>query len=337
MSTIRDIAKIAGVSIATVSYVINDGPRPVNAETRKRILEVMQAENYVPNPTARRLSKKQTDCIGLILAGMTQSNFSNPFYLEYIRGISFAAETNGYNLLLFTNHKKEKQATFIKELINSRQVDGLLMLGSSIPDNVLSEIASSGFPHVLLARQSQDPNVVCVSQDYQRGTFQLTTFLLERGYRRLGFLGQSQKFSYGKARLEGYQQALQAFNLPVDEELISIPASIRDDPGVEEIKKMMVLANPPDVLMTDREEIVQARLRELGLRIPEQIALAGMDECESAALFETPLTTLRSPKFTIGKKSIEMLIKQIKKQSINSPELFQMELIVGQSTPYRFN
>ncbi len=146
MTNIRDIARQAGVSVATVSYVLNNGPRPVSTATRQRVLQVIKELNYQPNPIARRLSLQRSDCLGLALAGLTESNFSNPFYLEYIRGISFAAEANGYNLLLLTNHKSEDFLSYFHNLIHAHQMDGLFVLGSSIPDAALTAIWQSGFP-----------------------------------------------------------------------------------------------------------------------------------------------------------------------------------------------
>jgi DNA-binding LacI/PurR family transcriptional regulator len=333
MTNIRDIARQAGVSVATVSYVLNNGPRPVNAETRRRILQVMQELNYQPNPIARRLSLQRTDCLGLALAGLSESNFSNPFYLEYIRGISFAAEANGYNLLLLTNYKKEESLPYFTSLVRSHQMDGLLLLGSSIPDATLSAICQSGFPQVLIARHTADKQVYSISQDYRQGTYAATRHLLERGYRRIAFLGQSLQFSYGQERLAGYRQALADFPLPPEERLISIPASSRDDPTSLELESLMSLSSRPDAILTDRELVVLAQLRELGCRVPQDVALVGLDESETAGFLEVPLTALRSPKFEMGKKAVEMLLEIIAGETPASPSYFPMQLIVRNSSP----
>lgn len=337
MTTIRDIAQQAGVSVATVSYVLNNGPRPVNVETRQRVLQVMQDLNYRPNPIARRLSLQCTDCLGLALAGLTESNFSNPFYLEFIRGISYAAEANGFNLLLLTNHKKEESESYFINLARSHQMDGLLLLGSSIPDNVMSAIQATGFAQVLIARHSSNPQIYSVSQDYRQGTYEATQHLLKRGYRRIGFLGQSLQFSYGQERLAGYQQALAEFQLPMEERLISIPATSRDDPSLIEIKTLMSLSDPPDAILTDRELVVLSLLRELGYRVPIDISLVGLDESETAGFLEVPITTLRSPKFEMGKHAVELLLQVIAGQTPASPVYFPMQLIVRDSSPFHIN
>ena len=335
MTTIRDIARQAGVSVATVSYVLNNGPRSVNAATRQHVLQVMQELNYQPNPIARRLSLRRTDCLGLALAGLSDSNFSDTFYLEYIRGISFAAEANGFNLLLLTNHQREESSSYFTALTQSRQMDGLLLLGSSVPDNVLSAIQAGGVPSVLIARHTSNSKVYSVSQDYRLGTYTATAHLLQRGYRRIGFLGQSLQFSYGQERLAGYQQALTEFAIPLDENLVSIPTSLRDDPSLSEIKTLMSLPKRADALLTDRELVVLSRLRDLGWNVPQDVALVGLDESETAGLLEVPLTSLRSPKFEMGQKAVAMLLQLIAGEKPVSPVFLPMQLVVRASSPLR--
>ena len=327
MTTIRDIAREAGVSVATVSYVLNDGPRQVNAETRQRVLQVVQALNYHPNPIARRLSLQRTECIGLALAGLTESNFSSPFYLEYIRGISFAAESSGYNLLLLTNYKREDFQSYLLRLTRSGQMDGLLLLGSSIPDKALSAIAHSGFPMVLLARHTADPAVISVSQDYQQGAYLATRALIEQGYRRIGFLGQSLQFSYGQERLAGYRQALAEFQLPLDERLISVPATRRDDPDIAEIRALLALSSPLDAILTDRERTVWQQFNELGLNSVQQPMIFPLEERDPLLINEAFPATLHAPKFEIGKKAIEMLLQLKSGETPPSPVFLPMTLI----------
>jgi DNA-binding LacI/PurR family transcriptional regulator len=327
MTTIRDIAKEAGVSVATVSYVLNNGPRQVNAETKQRVLQIVEALNYHPNPIARRLSLQRTDCIGLALAGLTESNFSSPFYLEYIRGISFAAEASGYNLLLLTNYKKEDFQSYLLRLTHSGQMDGLLLLGSSIPDEALSAIAHSGFPMVLLARHTADPDVISVSQDYQQGTYLATRALIQHGYQRIGFLGQSLQFSYGQERLIGYRQALAESQLSIDEKMISIPSTRRDDPDIAEIRTLLALTPPPDAILTDRERTVRQQFNELGLNPAQQPIIFPLEDSDHWLNNESFPATLHAPKFAIGKKAVEMLLQLKSGETPASPVFLPMKLI----------
>ncbi|MDT7883303.1 MAG: LacI family DNA-binding transcriptional regulator [Thermoflexus sp.] len=336
MATIRDVARRAGVSVATVSYVINGGPRPVAPETRERVLRAMEELDYHPNASARRLASRRTRCIGLLLAGLADSNFSTPYFLEYIRGISYAAEIQGYNIILFTT-RQYIEPEFRRVIIKSSLVDGVLLLGSSIPDDFVLDLWSKGFPAVLIARRISGFTGYCVFQDYEQGAYEATRHLIERGYRRIGFLGQALRFSYGQERLRGYQRALEDAGLAYDPSLVSIPEHPRDDPSPQEVAQILNAAPPPDALLTDRDLVTLAILREMGLRVPEDIALVSLDESEAAAYQEVPLTAVRPPKFDLGVQAVEMLLRLIGGEKPQPPEVvLPMPLMVRRSTPPKF-
>ncbi|MFN3928984.1 MAG: LacI family DNA-binding transcriptional regulator, partial [Thermoflexus sp.] len=283
--TIQDVARRAGVSVATVSYVINGGPRPVSPETRERVLRAIEELDYHPNAYARRLAFQRADCLGLVLAGLGDSNFATPYFLEYIRGISYAAEMRGYNVMLFTvPHRLDR--TSWRRIARSALIDGVLLLGSSIPDELVLDLWARGFPAVLIARRIPGHVGYCVFQDYEQSAYMATRHLIERGYRRIGFLGQALQFSYGQERLAGYQRALSEAGLPYDPALVSIPEQPRDDPSPQEVAQLLRADPPPDALLTDRDLTVLAILRNLGYRVPEDIALVSLDESEAAALQE---------------------------------------------------
>lgn len=332
---IRDVARLAGVSVATVSYVINNGPRPVTAETREKVLRAMEALEYHPNVSARRLAKRQTLCIGLALAGLGESNFASSYFLEYIRGISYAAENRGYNVMLFTSHRQVQSKSFYRWVVRSKLVDGLLLLGSSIPDESIIELWERSIPAVLIARSVPTSNKgYWVTQDYAESTQRAVQHLVERGYRRIAFLGQALQFSYGRERLEGYLKGLSEADIPFDQSLVSIPPAPRDDPTVEEINQ--VLQANPDAILTDRELAVLAALRSLSKRVPNDVALVGLDESESAAFTEVPLTSVCPPKFEMGAQAAEMLIKLISGEEVTTPHVaLPSQLNIRQSSPFK--
>ncbi|HZQ08209.1 MAG TPA: LacI family DNA-binding transcriptional regulator [Anaerolineae bacterium] len=332
--TIRDVAQLAGLSEATVSYVINNGPRSVTPETRAKVLRVMEDLDYHPNASARRLARQRTDTLGIVLAGLTDSNFASSYFLEYIRGISYAAERHERNLMLLTHHHQAQDVTFYSNVRRSRLVDGLLLLGSSIPDQVVVELKARDFPTVLIARRIPGHEVYCVTQNYEESAYQATQHLIARGYKRIGLLGQSQQFNYGVERLAGYRRALAHANIAYDPELVRIPETPRDDPTPQEIATLLRAA--PDALLTDREMAVLRTLRELGMRVPEDIALVGLDESESASLLDVPLTTVRPPKFELGVNAVELLLQLIRGEEPESSVIvLPMELMIRSSSPQK--
>jgi DNA-binding LacI/PurR family transcriptional regulator len=333
VATIRDVACRAGVSVATVSYVINGGPRPVASETRERVLRAMEELDYHPNASAQRLASRRTLAIGLLLAGLADSNFSTPYFLEYIRGISYAAETQGYNIMLFTTPQYVDRS-FRRLIVKSSVVDGVLLLGSSIPDDFVLELWSKKFPAVLIARRIPGFTGYCVFQDYEQSAYEATRHLIEQGYRRIGFLGQALRFSYGQERLKGYRRALEEAGLAYDPSVVSIPDHPRDDPSPQEVAQILSANPPPDALLTDRDLITLAILREMGLRVPEDIALVSLDESEAAAYQEVPLTAARPPKFDLGVQAVDLLLRLIGGENSQPPEVvLPMPLMVRGSSP----
>jgi DNA-binding LacI/PurR family transcriptional regulator len=310
VATIRDVARLSGLSEATISYVINNGPRPVSPETRQKVLEAMRELAYHPNASARQLARQRTECIGVVLAGLAQSNFSSAYFLEYIRGISYAAELQGHNIMLLTNHRRDLEA-FSRYIYRSRLVDGVLLIGSSVPDHVVRELHNADFPVVLVARRLLEHETYCVLQDYHDSAYRATHHLISRGYRRIGFLGQALQLNYGVERLEGYRRALAEAGVAYDPELVSVPDTCRDDPTRDEVGALLAVSPPPDAILTDRELAVLSLLREVGRRVPDDLALVGLDESESAGFLDVPLTTVRPPKFDIGVAAVDLLLRLI--------------------------
>lgn len=297
MITIREVAQRAGVSIATVSYVINNGPRPVRPATRQKVLQAMAELDYRPDDSARRLARGRTNCLGLALHGLSNANFATYFFLEYIRGVAAAAEAHQQNLMLFTGANTTSEADYYLEVVGVRAVDGLILLGSGISDEVIQLVANSGFPCVLLARRIAGLKLPCVLQDYRQGAYLATRHLLEQKHRRIGFLGQVLQFSYVQERLEGYQQALAEAALPFDPALISIPDQVRDDPTLDEVTRLLDAG--ATALLTDREVVVLNLLKSLGCRVPDEIALMGLEASTAGPLADPPLSTLQAPKFEL--------------------------------------
>jgi Transcriptional regulators len=334
--TIRSVAKRAGVSIATVSYVLNDSPRPVNEETKRRILEAIEELDYQPNAAARNLANRRTNTIGLVLAGLSGSSFASSDFLDYVRGISSATEMNGYNLLLLGDHAKAKEAQFYKQLSRSRSVDGLVLLGSSIPDTIILDLNKEGFPAVLLARRIPGREAYAVYQDYEEGTYQATRQLCSSGYRRIAFLGQALSLSYGAERLAGYRRALSDCGLDYDPQIVSIPAEPRDDPTDTEMAALIAREPRIDAVLTDKGLPALAAFRSSGLRVPEDLGLLCLDEAGDSQFSSPPLSVLRAPKFELGKAAAEMAMALARGEKPPERRLvMSMELVLRDSCPPR--
>jgi DNA-binding LacI/PurR family transcriptional regulator len=327
MPTIRDIARKAGVSTTVVSYVINRGPRPVAPETEARVRQVMELLNYHPNARAQQLARQRSDCIGLVFNGLSNSNFDSIYFSEYIRGIGFYAEQAGYNVMLFLN----RESNFYQRVGKMGLVDGAILSGSSLPAEGLAHLSELAFPAVVIGRRI--PNLAWVIQDYEGATFQAASHLLAQGYRRIGFLGQSLSLSYGQDRLNGYRRAHAEAGLEVDPALVSVPDMPREAPTIDDVGALVEAST--DSILTDKEVIVAELLRQLGITVPEQAALVGLDEDPSGSP-RLAMTTTRVPKFDMGMAAAEILIGLItKRPDIDRHRVLPMQLIIGDSSPQR--
>lgn len=332
MATIKEVAERAGVSVATISYVINDGPRPVRPATREKVLKAMAELDYHPDNSARRLARGRTDCLGLAVHGLSDVNYSRYFFLGYIQGVAAAAETRQQNLMLLTGAKDFSSADYYLGIARARVVDGLILLGSGIPDEVMAVLAESGFPTVLLGRREDGVDIPCIHQDQKQGAQLAIRHLRERGHTRIGFLGQWPGFSYGRDRLEAYKETLAETGLPFDPALVSIPDHPRDDPSSEEITRLLEAG--ATALLTDREIPVFELLKKLGRRVPEEVALMGLEASAPGPFTDPPLSTLQSPKSDLGILAVETLLKVIAGESIERRDItLPMKLVVRASTP----
>ena len=285
---------------------------------------------------ARMLANKKSNTIGLVFSGLSDQNLSLSNYFEYVRGISAEVEADGYNLLLFGNHKQARQKKFYDPIVKSHMVDGLILLGSSIPDDEIVDLYQKKFPTVLLGRRILENEVFSVQQDYRQGSYDAVSHLINQGYQRIGFLGQNLKFSYAQERLDGYKCALQDNGIDIDHDLISNPPDVRDEPSIEEINSLLRLNKPVDALITDKEIQVFDTLRNLGLSVPDDIALVGLDENENGMYLDIPITSVKTSKFDLGKRAVEKLKKIIDgSDDIEKITVQPMELVVKGSSPSR--
>lgn len=332
MSTIHDVARSAGVSSATVSYVLNNGPRPVTEDTRRAVLRAMRRLSYQPNAAARRLARRRADCVGVLIAGLGESTFQDQYFLDYLRGIGAALEDTDQHLLLLLNHNRSPEE-LCRQVRAERAVDGLILIGSGVPDALVRDLSKARFPAVLLGRRVPGLRFPYVVQDYRSGAYEMTRHLIQRGYRRIGFLGQSLQFSYANERLAGYRQALEEAGLPYLSALVSLPERPCGEPRPEHIDHLMLEAHA-DCLITDRESFVLAHLERRGLRVPADIALAGLDEDTSGGVLESGLTTVRIPKFEMGRSAVAIVQERLQAPAAGFvDQVHPIQLVVRQSTP----
>jgi LacI family fructose operon transcriptional repressor len=304
MVKIKDVAAAAGVSTATVSRVLSDHPH-VRSEVRERVLAAVAELEYQPNLLARSFRAQQTNTIGLIL-----SDIRNPFFAGISRAVEDIAYEHGMSVILCnTDENPEREALYL-DLMRAEQVPGVIM--SSTGQIARLADLNLDVPVVLVDRAFKIGDVDAVLLDNVSAAAELTTHLLERGYRRIAALiGDTD--TTGRERRRGYEAALREYGLAPLQSLIKIVPP-RIDAGCTAAIELLQAAQPPDAILAGNSLLTAGALlaiRECNLRIPRDVAVVGFDETLWASLVEPAITTMAQPTHEIGKTATELLLQRI--------------------------
>lgn len=307
-----DIAKLAGVSEATVSRALKDSPL-INKETRAKVQRVARENNYEINAAARnfRLKKTHTLAVVLLVDKEWGHEVSDAFLMVLLGSIADEASVHGYDLLLSTNPAgiNDLNAYYIE----SKRADGLIIIGQGRNDERLDLLASSGAPFIVWGVEVPEHDYLTVGSDNQAGAFDATTLLLESGRKRVVFMGDS-RHPEVEHRLKGYKKALEASNITVDDALI-IPSDFSRSDGYEKTDKILLGENRDfDAIFAASDNIAlgaMKRLSEAGKTVPDDIAIVGFDDSPLAG-FSTPgLTTIHQDIHEGGKQLVQNLLARM--------------------------
>ncbi len=304
--TIVDVAREAGVSVSTVSRVLNNKPDVAEA-TREAVRAAIRRLGYVANPSARRLAGGRTGILGLVIP-----DFTSPYAMEIVRGVGEATNEAGYDLILYSvldQHRDEERERSWLNILSRGLVDGLLLVLPRSSGEVLMALAHRGFPVVLIDHRGIDSDLPSVSATNTEGALEATRYLLSLGHRRIGFITGLLDYRAGADRLEGYRQALAQAGIPFDPDLV-VEGDFQRRAGYEGTLALMRLPDPPTAIFASNDaEAFGAldALRDLGLRVPEDVSLVGFDDIPAAAETRPPLTTVRQPLMDMGSQATQLL------------------------------
>lgn len=306
MVTITDVARRAGVSASTVSHVLNR-TRYVSQEARDRVLEAIDALDYVPNHQARALVRSRTQQIGVAMSALT-----NLYFGEVVHAIEEAASAAGYTLVLADTHDDPDTEAQVVAALRERRLDGLVLAPSAGAGTVLDRLARSGLPTVLVDR-SPDPRFDSVCSESIKPMAQLVHHLAGRGHRRIAMVAGMEGLTTSEERVVGYRKGLAAAGLQAVPELLvqggSDPARTRDA-----VNALLDLPEPPTAIVAAQNAMVIATmrtLRERGLSVPADVAVVGFDDFEWADVFSPRLTTVAQDAGAIGATAVRLLLRRI--------------------------
>jgi len=329
--TQSDVAKLAGVSRATVSYVVNSSPDvPISSETRDRVLSAVAQLNYAPDARARSLRSGGSNTIGLLIPDL-----HNPHYWSIVHGVEDTVRENGYDLLLTsTSLDPEREARTLAGL-TGRRVDALILTLSFLEQSkaTLTHLAANGYPVVTLGNTSF--NVDAVVATYRTATAQVMAHLLQLGHTRIGFIFGVGSKDLATNRMEVYQLSLSAAGIPIDPSLIDYSGTRIED-GYQAAQRLLSRTLRPTALLVINDWLAIGALRaagDLGLRVPDDISIASFDDTEMAAYLNPPLTSVRSNGHELGRQAASLALERIQKpgRPIRRVQI-EAELVIRQST-----
>lgn len=324
MASIRDVAKLANVSPATVSRVMN-GTAKVDEEKRERVLKAIKETGFVPNEVARSLFRKSAKTIGLVIPSI-----ENPFFTHMAGAIEKEADANGYRVILYntdSNYEKEKAAL---QMLSSMNADGIIL--SRIDEKLLPYVEATNIPTVItdsLFLGGKD--ITYVYSDHYQGGRLATEHLIECGCNKIVCVKGMQTIASARARYRGYQDVCEEKGI----EIRTVDCDYTFQNGLQAAEELLEKYPDVDGIIASNDMVaisVYKVLKKHNISVPEQVQLIGYDDIELASIMTPELTTIRQSVKSIGKKAAEIVIFDKEKETDENNYIFPVELIVRETT-----
>lgn len=326
--TIREVARRAGVSPATVSRVVNANGHAVSGHTRERVLRAVRTLGYAPHPIARGLRTRTTQTIGLIVP-----DIANPFYPALARGVEDAARRAGYTVVLCNTDERPGRERAYLDLLRRRLVDGFVFATVGANLSHVRQLRHDGIPVVLVARSVPGSDADAVVVDNEHGGYLAARHLIELGHRRIAHLGGPSRLQVSRDRLRGYRRAIEEAGLRFDPSLVAAGA-FRIEAGGSMMTSL--LRRRPTAVFAANDLIAigaLSALRDAGRSVPADVAVVGFDDIPYAALAAPPLTTVAQPARLMGALASERLLARLRGEGGEAHTIvLEPELVVRASS-----
>ena len=336
--TIKDVARICGVGVSTVSRAINNHP-DINPETKEKIMRVIEENHYIPNNSARNLKRTESNTIAIMIKGI-----DNPFFLAMFKIFEQELGKQDYTFLLQRVQQEEDELAVARELVKEKRLKGIIVLGGRV-DRDSMELRELGVPYVLCTfapeKSVLTPQVNYISIDDEEESCRIVDYLCELGHKKIAIIRPSYADrGIGRSRYNGYVRALKKHGIEVDPGLVMY---MKDDieaftpaNGYAVTRELLETGREFSALftMSDTTAIGACKaLLEAGKRIPEDYSVAGFDGIEMANFYHPSLTTICQPKEEMARASIKMLLDLMEDRPVrNNQQIFSAQLLVGEST-----
>ena len=328
-ATMRDVAREAGVSTATISHVINN-TRFVEKETKNKVLRVMKKLSYYPNSAAQSLRSKKTKVIGLIVP-----DISNFFFTNMIKGIENTLKKYGYTLILSDSDENLEIEKEQIKVFNAKSVDGLIVAPASGDHSFLKKLLNRNSPIVFVDRKPQGycPGD-CILVDNVKGAYNAVSLLIKKGHSKIGVITGLSGLTTSVERIMGYKTALVDYGIKIDQNLIKMGDG-KYDSGYKLMKELLLNSNITALFVVNNLMTIGAiqLLKEKHIKVPDELAIIGFDDYKWASITSPPLSVVKQPSSRIGEKASELLIRRIKKEETGDYKEYRLhtELVIRES------
>ncbi|MED3623019.1 LacI family DNA-binding transcriptional regulator [Neobacillus thermocopriae] len=332
MTTIKDISKVAGVSVTTVSRALN-GYSDVNEETRKKILEIAKQLNYSPNTLARGLVMKKSQTIGLLVSGMNRESVKDNLTFQVLCGINECVSVRNYDLILFnTDSTRQREKTYT-QLCRERKVDGVIIQGIKLDDPYLKEVMESDIPCVLVDIPVETNTVGYVTTDNVLGAKKAVEHLIELGHQNIAMVNGSNQAFVSKQRLKGYEIALKENGIKVKRNWI-VDGEFKEEMAKEVV--LSLLSSTPEItaIFCASDLMAMGALKacqEQGLVVPNDISIIGYDDILLASYVTPSLTTIKQDMFEMGYEAADLLVDMLEGKAKKRHRILETKLVQRES------
>ena len=325
MATIKDVAKLAGVSLSTASYALN-GSAKISEATRDKVLSAAKQLNYRRNGFATDLKRSRTKTIALLV-----SDLAGPYYSELIRGVQETAFDNSYDLIACSSFGGD-DSTAIKFLTEKR-VDGVIVSAHNLRDATILESARNGYPIIVLDRILKGEHIYNVTVNNEQGGYLATEYLIKNQFRNIAYIGGQTNSYDHKFRFQGYLQALTDYGLQPPTRF-NVSGRFTTEGGYTATKLLIASRNLPDAIFYANDEMALGGIRaftEAGIGVPGDVSIVGFDDILAAEFVNPSLTTIRQPKYEVGALAAHLIFQALDGHRIESDYMLETELIVRNS------
>ncbi|WP_449355133.1 LacI family DNA-binding transcriptional regulator [Virgibacillus natechei] len=327
MATIHEVAKHAGVSVATVSRVVNNNVT-VTEKTRTRVQDSIEELNYEPSVLGRNLRNSESRLLLVLLPSI-----SNPFYTDIINGIQDTAIAQGYNILLCETDSNPKREAIYFNLIRNRLADGIISMDPTVNKERLTELAIS-HPIVQCSEYDEEGTIPYVTIDNELAAYQAVKHLIKLGQKKIALINSDEKFLYARERQIGYEKAMKEYGLQIRQEWIYHAKNLDFQSGQQAVRVLLSQEEKPTAFFSVSDIFAIGALKEIntkGLQVPQDIAVVGFDKISFSNMTHPTLTTVAQPMYRMGSIAATMIINKISGKDVESI-ILDHELIIRDST-----